>query len=38
MRQRGHFKRGLYFLSIEKEMKSITWEWDFCTPQNSISS
>jgi len=36
--QRGQGKsRGLYS-SVEKEMKIMIWEQDFCTPQNIIST
>jgi len=30
---------GVYiFFSMVKERKIISWEQDFCTPQNSVSS
>jgi hypothetical protein len=34
----GTVRAGDYNFFYGKEMKTINWEGDFCTPQNSISS
>ena len=39
MGQRGHSKsRGLYFLSMEKEMKIINWEQVFFVHHRTVSA
>ena len=36
--KRGMVRAGDYNFYMEKEMKIINWEQDFCTAQNSVSS